>query len=242
MPFTFSHPALVLPLTRLPQRWYSLTGLVVGSMVPDFEYFIRMDVLGIYGHSLAGLFWFDLPLGLLLCFIYHDLVRNPLLANLPFIFRSRLEQYSDFNWDQSFRRRIAIVIISVLVGSATHLFWDGFTHRYGFFARHSNYLLHTVRLGSLHISRYGLLQHGSSIVGGIIVLVATLSIPAQSPRGRIQPSFWIVFGLIAASVTAYRIATGLDVTDYIRVIINLISASIIGLLASSLVFRRQYRR
>lgn len=27
MPFTFSHPAIVLPLTFLPRQWFSLTGL-----------------------------------------------------------------------------------------------------------------------------------------------------------------------------------------------------------------------
>jgi hypothetical protein len=42
MPFTFAHPAIVLPLKHLPKRWYSLTGLIIGSMTPDFEYFIRM--------------------------------------------------------------------------------------------------------------------------------------------------------------------------------------------------------
>ncbi|WP_113654854.1 DUF4184 family protein, partial [Pedobacter namyangjuensis] len=30
MPFTFSHPAIVLPLTYLPKKWFSLTGLVIG--------------------------------------------------------------------------------------------------------------------------------------------------------------------------------------------------------------------
>ena len=68
MPFTLAHPAIVLPLAAKKLRM-SATGLVIGSMVPDFEYFIRMRTESKYSHTLAGLFWFDLPLGLLLCFV-----------------------------------------------------------------------------------------------------------------------------------------------------------------------------
>ncbi|WP_262496247.1 DUF4184 family protein [Flavobacterium piscis] len=39
MPFTFSHPAIILPLKYLPKNWISLTGLIIGSLTPDFEYF-----------------------------------------------------------------------------------------------------------------------------------------------------------------------------------------------------------
>jgi len=42
MPFTFSHPAIVLPLATLRRQWISATGLIIGSITPDFEYFIRM--------------------------------------------------------------------------------------------------------------------------------------------------------------------------------------------------------
>jgi len=36
MPFTFSHPAIVLPLTKARLK-LSATGLIVGSTIPDFE-------------------------------------------------------------------------------------------------------------------------------------------------------------------------------------------------------------
>jgi hypothetical protein len=52
MPFTFSHPALILPLTRLPKRWVSATGLVIGSIVPDFEKFLKMNDGNTYSHTL----------------------------------------------------------------------------------------------------------------------------------------------------------------------------------------------
>ena len=42
MPFTFSHPAVILPATYLDKKYYCLSALIIGSMTPDFEYFIRM--------------------------------------------------------------------------------------------------------------------------------------------------------------------------------------------------------
>ena len=54
MPFTFSHPAIVLPLKYLPKKWFSFTGLIIGSMTPDFEYFLRMKVKSDYSHTLNG--------------------------------------------------------------------------------------------------------------------------------------------------------------------------------------------
>jgi Domain of unknown function (DUF4184) len=46
-----------------------------------------------YSHTLGGLFWFDLPLGLLLAFIFHTIVRNMLDDNLPAVLRSLLSNY-----------------------------------------------------------------------------------------------------------------------------------------------------
>ena len=57
MPFTFSHPALILPLKYFPNKWFSLTGLVIGSLTPDFEYFLRMRIKSVYSHTLEGIFW-----------------------------------------------------------------------------------------------------------------------------------------------------------------------------------------
>jgi len=44
MPFTLCHPALVMPLHRCARRWTSLSALVIGSMAPDFVYFLPLGV------------------------------------------------------------------------------------------------------------------------------------------------------------------------------------------------------
>ncbi|MBD0258221.1 MAG: DUF4184 family protein, partial [Cytophagales bacterium] len=131
MPFTFSHPALVLPLRRLPRRWVSVTGLVVGSVAPDFEKYLKMNDGNAYSHSLTGMFFFDLPVALGLAFLFHAVVRNPLIDHLPPFFRWRLDRYKAFHWPGQLSRYGAVLAGSVLAGIASHLGWDAFTHRDG---------------------------------------------------------------------------------------------------------------
>ena len=129
MPFTFSHPAIVLPLTFLPRQWFSLTGLVIGSLIPDFEYFLRMRIKSTYSHTIDGLFWFDLPLGLLLAFIFHNTVRNRLYDNLPTFLKSRFLTFKQFNWNRYFKRNCFVVAISILIGATSHIFLGWFYTR-----------------------------------------------------------------------------------------------------------------
>ena len=82
MPFTFAHPAIVLPLHALQRRCFSLTALVAGSLSPDFEYFLRMQIHSSHIHTLWGLLYFDLPLGLILAFLFKKNVNHTRLANI----------------------------------------------------------------------------------------------------------------------------------------------------------------
>jgi hypothetical protein len=129
MPFTFSHPALILPFLKFGKRYFSTTGLTVGSMVPDVEYFLKFEkTKSVYSHSLPGIFWFNLPIALVVCFIFHRIIRNPLIHNSPEYFTRRLAPYLDFSWRKFFRAHPIMVIISIVIGSCTHLAADGFLH------------------------------------------------------------------------------------------------------------------
>jgi hypothetical protein len=84
MPFTFSHPAIILPFLKSRKKnLFSATGLIVGSIIPDFEYFLTLSVERRFGHTINGIFYFDLPCALFICFIFHGLIKKPLLNNLP---------------------------------------------------------------------------------------------------------------------------------------------------------------
>jgi hypothetical protein len=230
MPFTFSHPAIVLPLTYLPRRWFSLTGLVIGSMTPDFEYFLRMKVESEYSHTLTGLLWFDLPLGLLLCFIFQNIVRNSLFDNLPTFLKSRFSTFKGFNWNRHFKENWLVVIISILVGAASHLFWDSFTHSNGYFVHIVPALTNTVDLLGRQVLILKILQHLSTLFGGLLIAYVIYKLPTDTHvNERINPKYWIIFFSVALTIIIIRLFSGLELKQYGSVIVTAISAALISL-------------
>lgn len=129
MPFTFSHPAAVLPLSLIPKKWISVTGLVIGSITPDFEYFFRMEQDSIYSHTWAGIFWFDLPLGLFLVYLFNFLVRKELIENLPEFLNRRFSKFSVFRRDLNKLSNLLFMLLSLLIGIVSHIIWDKLTHK-----------------------------------------------------------------------------------------------------------------
>ncbi|HZX57395.1 MAG TPA: DUF4184 family protein, partial [Mucilaginibacter sp.] len=176
MPFTFSHPAAVLPLSYLPKKWFTLTALVIGSVVPDFEYFIRMKVSSKFSHGWAGMFWFDLPLALLLLWIYNSLVKDKLIDHLPAYFNKRLSAFKNLG-TKHYRPSLVVIIFSALIGIASHLLWDSFTHPMGYFVKHHHILSRKVSVANHFIQTYNILQHLSTLVGFLIILYAIVKLP-----------------------------------------------------------------
>jgi len=240
MPFTFAHPAIVLPLAYLPKKWISLTGLIIGSMIPDFEYFIRMRISCEYSHTLSGVFWFDLPLAILVAFIFHNIVRNSLYNNLPHFLQVRFNIYKEFNWNKYFKQNWLVVIISVLIGIFSHLLWDSFTHETGYFAEKFQSLSKDVSIFSLSVPVFKILQHGSTLTGGLILLFVIIGLPkGEIKPQKINPYYWITFILIIILVLGIRLLTGLDYKLYGQVIVNFISATMIALIITPLLIKKQ---
>ncbi|HMQ61409.1 MAG TPA: DUF4184 family protein [Flavilitoribacter sp.] len=231
MPFTFSHPAVILPLTYLPRRWFSLTGLVIGSLTPDFEYFLRMRLQSRYSHTTAGLFWFDLPLGLVLAFLFHNQVRNSLFDNLPPFFKSRFQAFRQFNWNSYFIKHIWIVAVSILVGAASHLLWDSFTHKTGYFVRTLPALAGSVELSGIQLPIFKLLQHISTIIGGVVIAFVIYKLPVDNRvTGSINLTYWAVVFMLAMAAFLIRYFNGPDLKASGNLIAAGISAVLMGLI------------
>ncbi len=82
MPLTFAHPAAVLPFSR-KSKYIHFSALVLGSMAPDFEYFLRGRPIGEIGHTFVGFFLFNLPLVLFIYLIYQRFIQQPIMSHLP---------------------------------------------------------------------------------------------------------------------------------------------------------------
>lgn len=165
MPFTFSHPAAAVPLARwgLP-----ISALAVGSMAPDFPYFLLLSTERQFAHSLVGVFVFCVPASLAVLWLWHRVLDVPLNALLPSRFRCDIAK-TRFHFGPS--RRFSLIIVAIICGALTHLAWDSFTHANGFMASHWNWLqtsLYHGAHGTLRLCK--VLQHASSVGGLILVL------------------------------------------------------------------------
>jgi hypothetical protein len=122
MPFTISHAAAVLPLRRLH---LPLAAMMIGSMAPDFPYFLPGELSRTQTHDLEGIFTFCAPAGLLVWIIFVRLLERPSFELLPEPWRTRLPR-SDarFHW-----KPLGLALLGVIVGASTHIAWDAFTHR-----------------------------------------------------------------------------------------------------------------
>ena len=165
MPYTLSHPLAVVPLRRWCPERLNFAALVVGSMSPDFGYFVNQFPAAAFAHSLPGTFLICVPTGLaVLGFFY--LVRRPLCFVLPEPHRDALTRLAMAHRRLSIRE-LVVAAISVLLGAWTHTIWDSFTHSYGW-PVHQIGCLHSQlgQIGSKEIFGYTLLQHLSTIIGG----------------------------------------------------------------------------
>jgi hypothetical protein len=206
MPFTPGHPAIILPLIR--SRYFSATGLIIGSMSPDFEYFFRMSVMGVHGHTKAGLFYFDVPVTVILALLFHLVVKVNLISNLPPFFQRRFQQTLSLNFLSYLKNHWAIFLMSAAIGAGSHIFWDSFTHNNRFFVRlfsdvyDSTYIAYN----GANYPLFYVLQQISTVVG---LSVVTVYILLKKPVGGFGPGvprigYWLLVFAIAVAVLRLR--------------------------------------
>lgn len=168
MPFTLAHAAAVLPFQRTR---LIMSALVVGSFSPDFEYFLRFGPRGNFGHTFPGLFEFDLPVSLLVLWVYQAYARDPILAWLPRGVRQRVPTCPTLSWKWNIREML-LVVISVVIGAATHILWDSLTHRSFWPYQHWHFLSHAVQLPVIGpVQYYKTFQYLSTVAGLIALLI-----------------------------------------------------------------------
>jgi len=234
MAFTTSHPAAVLAFNYLPKRWFSLTGLVIGSMIPDFEYFIRMTMETKYSHTFWGMFWFDLPLSLLFMLIYNGWVKDKLIDHLPGYLNRRFSVMRN-SGRPYFKRPLLIVAVSILIGTASHLFWDSFTHRGRYFVRHISILTNSVSIAGHPVLVYNIVQHISTLVGAIVIVYATAQLPVSKlTKTQNIGYYWIKIIAVTVLFLIIRLFMDLSIHLFGDVIVTTVSGLLIGLIIVSI--------
>lgn len=208
----------------------------MGSMVPDFEYFIRLRDFSRYSHTISGMFWFDIPLGLALLFLFHNAVRNILIEHLPFTLNVRLSVFEKFNWNQYFKKNVLVVLLSLLAGIASHIFLDSFTHDGGYFAGLIPVLTNQYDILNHEISGAALSQYIGSVIGGIIMVIYIIRFPeGRNTRRNNITSFWLLVLLITFMVVNIRLYLDYLFKDYRHedIIVTTIAGILLGITAIS---------
>ena len=205
MPLTFCHPAIVLPLKKLKPNWFSMTGLIIGSMSPDLEYFSRMEILATHSHLFLGVLYFDLPIALIYCFVFHLFVRNILINHLPDFFKERFAQFLNFDWINYLKKHWIIVIVSIIIGAYSHLFWDAFTHEWGYFAKLIPALQEVWFTKPIEVKGYKFLQHFSTFLGAIFIVFWIYKIPKEPIlKTKFDYTFWLKIILFTTIISTLR--------------------------------------
>lgn len=168
MPFTLSHAAAAWPFrkTRL-----EMPALLTGCFAPDLAYFMFIRSRAVIGHTLLGVFIFDLPVSLAVLWLFYAYVRQPLLMLLSKRIRMRLKPGGgNFSfWPPA---RLALIVLSILIGTATHILWDSFTHTFYWPYRHWSFLSDVLYLPVAgHMEMFKVLQYASTLFGLVFVAV-----------------------------------------------------------------------
>jgi Domain of unknown function (DUF4184) len=232
MPFTFAHPAAVLPLRR---RFESLrtVPLIVGSVAPDLPYYIptRFSRVMLETHTFWGVFWIDIPIGMLVLLVGF-LLRRPLAALLSPRARALCLQSVEHFRDQPLHWVWAP--LAICVGAWTHLIWDSFTHDSGWVVRHVSALSAPITLGAYTGTLCHVLQYACSIAGLLILAIwfRRLPPPPPEPAGSgVSPSartaVLVLVCVAGAAIGGYRAAqAALEGLSNYRVIYALLTRSV----------------
>jgi len=247
MPFTFAHPLYAAPLKLAKPGWFSLTGLTLGSMSPDFEYFIALEPYQTFGHSGLGLLLQAIPLSLLFAWVFHHVIKVPLADYLPGSFglsgkaKGLIRRHP---WRMARWRDWLVFLVSVVIGFGTHVFLDAFTHLHGYFVVRWP-LLNEMLLG---YPVYKLLQHGLSLTGlavfGMMALVWLIRPASEAVRNQGSVSaqakwlYWATVALTVIATVACKLLFSSSGNYIGMLVVSPISGFWLGLAAASVAARR----
>ena len=107
---------------------------------------------------------------------------------------------------------LAWATIAVLLGAATHILWDGFTHRDAWPAR-LLFSREPIEIGPFQLTTAKLLQHLSSVIGSAIVLgYAALRYRSLEPSAPVRGARFVLpiltLGILAGIAIRLRYPSG----------------------------------
>lgn len=246
MPWTFAHPAAILPLRRIGPLRLPMGALVVGSISSDIFYYFGIFSVATFAHTTAGIFMVCLPVGAA-CLALFYLVRGPVLNLLPQPHRDAIQRATSHD-GQHRSRAYLLQAAGLVAGAATHTIWDAFTHVTGYAVQSIAILrIPVARIAGHELYLFHILQHASTVLG-VAILIGVYThwlrrqptvLATQPGAERIRLTILAGCGVLAV-VMAFLIsfATGVSGSSLVfRVAIYATSTFGICIIAAALIYR-----
>ena len=171
MPFTASHALVALPFIRTP---LVPAAIAIGAMTPDLPLFVRgIGVDYSFTHTFGNIVWTAL-LAFVLLLVWRVVLRPAVPELAPSWLARRLPQEWSDGGLAAARAAVGVgrkrwypvlLAVSFLIGVASHILWDLFTHE----GRAGVQLLPGLDEMWGPLPGFKWLQHGSSVIGLMII-------------------------------------------------------------------------
>jgi hypothetical protein len=139
------------------------------------------------------------------------------------------------------KTNLALFLVSAALGSASHVFWDNFTHYNGFFVKHLSFYSTFVPFDGARYPLFYVLQQFSTAVGlSVVILYVIFQKPDlnSTPR-KPSPVYWGIVTLFIILILALRFGldrAGLNLGNFV---VSCISAGLLALFVNGFLNFRQ---
>ena len=244
MPLTLAHPAVILPFSR-NSKYINFLALVVGSMSPDFEYFLRGKPYGGIGHTFEGFVVLNLPIVIIVYLIYSTYIHRTLFTHLPSVFQDTYSKKPN----STNLLKVTVFLYSAFFGMLTHIVWDSFTHLNGFMVKHFSILTYTFQIFDFNLPIFKVLQHGGTIVGLFAIIIYMYCRTARhtcndrvNTSSKQKMTYWCSIAILSILLFClWYLSNPVSIELYGVIVVRIIDTVFISLLIISFYFERFYK-
>lgn len=229
MPYSVSHAVVALPLSMFSKGKIPIFAVVIGSMSPDFPYFLALTPTHAPGHSLLGVFLYCLIPSMVVLYGWYRWIEVPTLE-----FWKLSQQRSRNRFPSN-----PLLILGVLIGALSHVLWDATSHSYGSFVVDSVFWNSEI----LSLPAYKWNQYGSGLIGlAVLALWYTYAL-FKNWRAPYAGHFWLGVLIYTVSVTSLVLAANIihqtrSIPDFaVRTSIGVMSGLAVAIVAYAVIVR-----
>ena len=197
-------------------------------MVPDLEYIINGTRT--FSHTYQAICWFHLPLALIVAFLFHNIVRDKLISRLPAFMYSRFTRFEGFNWNGYFKKNKGIVIVSIILGAVTHLFWDGFTNHSGYFVEKFPVLQEIVYTVGTSMPLHELVWNVSTLAGLLVLIIAIYLLPKEDKNRKYSILWFLIIFMVLTVLLTGLLLINLEYSEISAVYMIFLRSGLLSLL------------